>query len=102
MKRKKPAIPWDEVVKNLSEEELMKAAEGLGGELNCLIAAEIRKEIDACLIESMLTGMPPKGLEPMNIPDTPEWKAWAENQKKMGDIGTELLKKHESTNQKDK
>jgi len=95
-------MSWDEVVANLSEEELKKVGEELGGELSCLIAGEVRREIDACLIESMLTGTPPKGLEPMNIPDTPEGNAYKENMKKMGDIGTELLKIYERTNQKDK
>ena len=91
-------MAWDEVTKNLSKKELKK----LGGELNCLMAAFVREEIDNCMVEAMRTGTPPKGLTPMNIPDTPEGKAWTKTQIKMGDIGTKLLKKYERTNQKTK
>lgn len=101
MKSKK-LTPWEEVTKNLSPEEIEK----LGGELQCTMAAVVREEIDNIILEDLMAvakGLTPKPgrLTPMNIPNTPKWKAWAKNQKKMGDIGTKLLK-HERKNQKTK
>jgi hypothetical protein len=96
--KRKPTMEWDEVTKNLSKKELKK----LGGELSCIMAAFVREEIDNCMVEAMRTGTPPKGLMPMNIPDTPEGNEYKENMKKMGDVGTKLLKKYERTNKKTK
>jgi hypothetical protein len=100
--KSKKLTPWEEVTKNISPEEL----ERIGGELQCTMAAVVREEIDRIILEDLAAvakGLKPKPgrLSPMNIPKTKKWKEWSNNQKKMGDIGTKLLK-YESKNQKTK
>ena len=94
--------PWEEVTKNIPPAELKK----LGGELQCTMAGVVREEIDNIIVEDMIAASKgltpiPGRLSPMNIPKTKEWKEWEKNQKKMADIGTELLK-YERKNQETK